>query len=66
MALYSLIINVPGKGLAAGREKMVEEQEETRRAREEHWAVWVLENSLETLVDKLRDSVTRQGVRVIM
>ena len=45
---------------------MVEEQEElVRRAREEHWAVWGLENSLETLVETPRDSVTRQGVEVI-
>ena len=45
---------------------MVEEQEElVRRAREEHWAVWGLENSLETLVETPRDPVTRQGVEVI-
>ena len=47
-------------------EKMVEEQEElVRRAREEHWAAWGLENSLETLVETPRDPVTRQGVEVI-
>ena len=42
---------------------MVEEQEElVRRAREEHFAVWGLENGLETLVETLQDSITRQGV----
>ena len=43
----------PGQGRAGG-------------VGEEHWAVWGLENSLETLVDTLSDSVTRQGVGVIM
>ena len=55
MDLYSLIIKVPGKGRAAGPssrpgEKMVEEQEElVRKAREEHWAVWGLENGPQKL-----------------
>ena len=61
-----MIIHVPGKGLAAGLVLMVEEEEElVRRAREGHWAVWGLENGLETLLETLRDSVTRQGVEVI-
>jgi len=42
-----------------------EEVELVRRARGEQWAVWGLENGLETLVETLRDSVTRQGVEVM-
>ena len=61
-----MIIHVPGKGLAAGLVLMVEEEEElVRRARGGYWAVWGLENGLETLLETLRDSVTRQGVEVI-
>ena len=55
MDLYSLIIKVPDKGRAAGPssrpgEKMVEEKEELVRRARE----------------TLRDSITRQGVEVIM
>ena len=45
--------------MAGGEEKLV------RRAREGYWAVWGLKNGLETLLETLRDSVTRQGVEVI-
>ena len=41
---------------------MVEEQEElVRRAREEHWAVWGLENGLETLLETLRGLHNQAG-----
>ena len=42
-----------------------EEREIVKRARGEHWAVWGLENGLETLVETLRDSVTSQGVEIM-
>jgi len=42
-----------------------EEREIVKRARGERWAVWGLENGLETLVETLRDSVTRQGVEIM-
>lgn len=54
------------RGWVRPEDKTVEEQEElVRRARGEHWAVWGLENGLETLVETLRDSVTSRGVEVI-
>ena len=54
------------RGWVRPGEQTVEEQEElVRRARGEHWAVWGLENGLETLVETLRDSVISRGVEVI-
>ena len=51
--------------LSPGGNSRLEEEELVRRARGEHWAVWGLENGLETLVETLRDSVTSQGVEVV-
>merc|ERR1719471_1246345 len=42
-----------------------EELELVKRARGERWAVWGLENGLETLVETLRDSVTGRGVELL-
>ena len=41
-----------------------EELDIVRRARAERWAIWGLENGLETLIETLRDSVTSSGVEV--
>lgn len=41
-----------------------EELDIVRRARAERWAIWGLENGLETLIETLRDSVTAGGVEV--
>ena len=35
-----------------------------KRARAERWAIWGLENGLETLTERLRDHVTDQGVEI--
>ena len=48
-----------------GGNSEAEQGELVRRARGEHWAVWGLENGLETLVETLRDSVTSRGVEVL-
>jgi len=48
-----------------GQETVEEQEELVRRARGEHWAVWGLQNGLETLVETLRDSVTSRGVEVV-
>ena len=35
-----------------------------KRARQERWAIWGLENGLETLTETLRDHVTRAGAEI--
>ena len=35
-----------------------------KRARAERWAIWGLENGLETLTERLRDHVADQGVEI--
>ena len=35
-----------------------------KKARAERWAIWGLENGLETLIEKLDSNVTKQGVEI--
>ena len=41
-----------------------EQMDIVKKARAERWAIWGLENGLETLVEKLRDQVTKEGVEI--
>ena len=41
-----------------------EQMDIVKKARAERWAIWGLENGLETLIEKLDSNVTKQGVEI--